>query len=107
MEEDKAINVHASTSIRRVAEAGDMPRSTVQNIIRRILQHYSYKFPLVRQLIPHDFESRHLFSLQFHDGLEVDLEWPWNVLWTDEEHFHLDSSVNTHNFRIWQPENPR
>ncbi|GFS80879.1 transposable element tc3 transposase [Trichonephila clavipes] len=38
--------------------------------------------------------------------LEVHPEWPWNILWTDEAHFHLDGSVNTHNCRIWQRDNP-
>ncbi|GFU71866.1 uncharacterized protein TNCV_1628071 [Trichonephila clavipes] len=59
-----------------------------------------------RELLPHDFETRHLFSLQFLARLEVDPEWPWNILWTDEAHFHLDGSVNTHNCRIWETDNP-
>ncbi|GFW72759.1 uncharacterized protein TNCV_1266031 [Trichonephila clavipes] len=79
VEEDKASNVQASTSVRLVAEALDLP---------------------------HDFETRHLFSLQFLARLEVDPEWLWNILWTDEAHFHLDSSVNTHNCRIWESDNP-
>ena len=70
----------ASTSIRRVAEAVDMSRSTVQNIIRHILEYYSYMLLLVQELLPHDFESRHLFSLQFLAHYEVDSEWPWNIL---------------------------
>lgn len=106
VEEDKSSNIHASTSIRRVAEAVDMPRSTVQSIIRRILRYYPYKLQLVQELLPHDFDSRHLFSLQFLARLHVDSEWPWNILWTDEANFHLDGSVNTHNCRIWEPENP-
>ena len=80
--------------------------STVQNILRHILRYYPYKLQFVKELLPHDFESRHLFSLEFLDRLEVDSEWPWNILWTDEVHFHLDGSVNTHNCRIWQPKNP-
>ncbi|GFY25112.1 uncharacterized protein TNCV_2693031 [Trichonephila clavipes] len=76
VEEDKASNVQASTSVRR------------------------------GELLPHDFETRHLFSLQFLARLEVDPEWPWNILWTDEAHFHLDGSVNTHNCRIWETDNP-
>ncbi|GFV37595.1 uncharacterized protein TNCV_4982171 [Trichonephila clavipes] len=59
-----------------------------------------------RELLPHDFETRHLFSLQFLARLEVDPEWPWNILWTDEAHFHLDGLVNAHNCRIWESENP-
>ena len=76
VEDDKTINVHGSTSIRREAEAEDMPHSTVQNIIRRILRYYSYKLQLVQELLPRDFESPHLFSLQFLAYLEVDSKWP-------------------------------
>ncbi|GFT13985.1 transposable element tc3 transposase [Trichonephila clavipes] len=105
-EEDKASNVPASTSVRLVAEAFDLPRSTVQKIMRNILLYYPYKLQLVQELLPHDFETRHLFSLQFLARLEVDPEWPWNILRTDEAHFHLDGSVNTHNCRIWESDNP-
>ncbi|GFW18149.1 uncharacterized protein TNCV_4006891 [Trichonephila clavipes] len=90
VEEDKASYGQASTSVRPVAEALDLPRSTVQKIMRNILRYYPYKLQLVQELLPHDFETRHLFSLQFLGHLEVDPEWPWNILWTDEAHFHLD-----------------
>ncbi|GFW20080.1 uncharacterized protein TNCV_2320211 [Trichonephila clavipes] len=43
VEEDKAPNVQASTSVPRVAEALDVPRSTVQKIMRNILRYYPYK----------------------------------------------------------------
>ncbi|GFU67894.1 transposable element tc3 transposase [Trichonephila clavipes] len=94
------------TSVRRVAEALDLPRSTVQKIMRNIFRYYPYKLQIVQELLPHDFETRHLFSLQFLARLKVDPEWPWNILWTDEAHFHLDGSVNTHNCRIWETDNP-
>ncbi|GFV92923.1 uncharacterized protein TNCV_1693161 [Trichonephila clavipes] len=80
VEEDKASNVQASTSVRRVAEALDLPRSTVQKIMRNILRYYPYKLQLVQELLPHDFETRHLFSLQCLARLEVDPKWPWNIL---------------------------
>ncbi|GFT89401.1 uncharacterized protein TNCV_4386871 [Trichonephila clavipes] len=105
VEEDKASNVQASTSDRHVAEALDLPRSTVQEIMRNILRYYPYRLQLAQELLPHDFETRHLFSLQFLARLEVDPEWPWNILWSDEAHFHLDGSVNTHNCRIWETDN--
>ncbi|GFV42787.1 uncharacterized protein TNCV_841421 [Trichonephila clavipes] len=69
-----ASNVQASTSVRLVAEALDLPRSTVQKIMRNILRYYAYKLQLVQELLPHDFETRHLFSLQFLARLEVDQE---------------------------------
>ncbi|GFU79343.1 uncharacterized protein TNCV_2138661 [Trichonephila clavipes] len=106
VEEDKSSNVLASTSVRRVEEALDLPHSTVQKIMRNILRYHPYKLQFVQELLPHDFETRHLFSLHFLARLEVDPEWPWNILWTDEAHFHLDGSVNTHNCRIWETYNP-
>ncbi|GFW36722.1 uncharacterized protein TNCV_1220541 [Trichonephila clavipes] len=105
VEEDKASNMQASTSVRHVAEALDRPRSTVQKITRNILRYYPYKLQLVQELLPHDFETRHLFSLQVLARLEVDPEWPWNILWTDEAPFHLDGLVNTPNCRIWETDN--
>ncbi|GFX07811.1 alkaline phosphatase, germ cell type [Trichonephila clavipes] len=106
VEEDKSSNVLVSTSVRRVVEALDLPCSTVQKMMRNILRYYPYKLQFVQELLPHDFETRHLFSLQFLARLEVDPEWPWNILWTDEAHFDLDGSVNTHNCRIWETDNP-
>ncbi|GFW00801.1 uncharacterized protein TNCV_1760391 [Trichonephila clavipes] len=76
VEEDKSSNVQASTSVRLVAEALDLPRSTVQKIMQNILRYYPYKLQLVQELLRHDFETRHLFSLQFLARLEADPEWP-------------------------------
>ncbi|GFV53831.1 uncharacterized protein TNCV_4208821 [Trichonephila clavipes] len=39
--------------------------------------------------------------------VEVDASWPWKILWSDEAHFHLSRTVNTHNCRIWDTENHR
>ncbi|GFU06773.1 uncharacterized protein TNCV_4353371 [Trichonephila clavipes] len=75
VEEDKASKVQASTRVRLVAEALDLPSFNC----------------------PEDHAK--------HSPLEVDPEWPWNILWTDEAHFHLDGSVNTHNCRIWESDN--
>ncbi|GFY34451.1 uncharacterized protein TNCV_2821371 [Trichonephila clavipes] len=74
--------------------------------MRNILRYYPYKPQFVQELLQHDFETRHLLSLQFLARLEVDPEWPWNILRTDKAHFHLDGSVNTHNCRIWETDNP-
>ncbi|GFX73707.1 uncharacterized protein TNCV_4290231 [Trichonephila clavipes] len=87
----------ANTSDRHVVEALDLPSSIVQKIMRNILRYYPYKLQLVQELLPHDFETRHLFSLQFLARFEVDPEWPWNILRTDEAHFPVDGLANTHN----------
>ncbi|GFU52481.1 uncharacterized protein TNCV_1680291 [Trichonephila clavipes] len=74
VEEDNASNVQASTSVLRVAEALNLTLSTVQKIMRNILRYYPHKLQLVQELLPHNFETRHLFSLQFLARLEVDPE---------------------------------
>ncbi|GFW13952.1 uncharacterized protein TNCV_4700871 [Trichonephila clavipes] len=89
-----------------MAEALDLPCSTVQKIMRNILRYYPYKLQLVQELLLHDLETRHLFSLQFLARLEADPEWPLNILWIDKAHFHLDGSVNTHNCQISETDNP-
>ncbi|GBN93660.1 hypothetical protein AVEN_24970-1 [Araneus ventricosus] len=38
--------------------------------------------------------------------MEVDNACLWNILWTDEAHFHFQGSVNTQNCRIWTRGNP-
>ncbi|GFY07294.1 uncharacterized protein TNCV_5084811 [Trichonephila clavipes] len=55
VEEDKASNVQVSTSVSRVAEALDLPCSTVQKIRRNILRYHPYKLLLVQELLPRDF----------------------------------------------------
>ncbi|GFT03614.1 uncharacterized protein TNCV_3135801 [Trichonephila clavipes] len=48
VEEDKASNVQASSSIPFVAEALDLSRLTVRKIMRNILRYYLYKLQLCR-----------------------------------------------------------
>ncbi|GBL80317.1 hypothetical protein AVEN_92235-1 [Araneus ventricosus] len=79
-----------------------MPVSTVRKILRNILQCYPFKITRVQELVPADLPKREAFALQFLPRIEVDNDWPWNILWTDETHFHLQGSVNTQNCRIWQ-----
>ncbi|GFU50783.1 uncharacterized protein TNCV_2494891 [Trichonephila clavipes] len=59
------------------------------------------------QLMANDREKRLTFALTFLARVEVDASWPWKILWSDEAHFHLSGTVNTHNCRIWDTENPR
>ncbi|GFU82706.1 uncharacterized protein TNCV_1098451 [Trichonephila clavipes] len=82
VEEDKSSNALAGTSVRRVAEALDLSRSTYAKHPPLL----SIQASICAELLPHDFETRHLFSLQFLARFKVDPEWPWNILWTDEAH---------------------
>ncbi|GFX89156.1 uncharacterized protein TNCV_20521 [Trichonephila clavipes] len=62
VEYDKTSNLQASTSVRRVEEALNLPHSTVQKIMRNIPIYYPYKLQLVQELLPHDLETQNLFS---------------------------------------------
>ncbi|GBL95165.1 hypothetical protein AVEN_110553-1 [Araneus ventricosus] len=57
-------------------------------------------------MVPADLPKREAFSLQFLARMEVDNAWTWDIFRTDETHFHLQGSVNTHNCRIWARVNP-
>ncbi|GBL82323.1 hypothetical protein AVEN_252486-1 [Araneus ventricosus] len=83
-----------------------MSVSTVRKILRNILQCYPFKITHIQELVPADLPKREAFARQFLPRMEVDNAWPWNILWTDEAHFHLQGSVNTQNCRISARENP-
>ncbi|GBL81484.1 hypothetical protein AVEN_143747-1 [Araneus ventricosus] len=93
-------------SAQGISRTLDMPVSTVRKILRNILQCYPFKIMHVQELVPADLPKREAFALQFLARMEVDNAWPWNILWTDEAHFHIQGSVNTQNCRIWARENP-
>ncbi|GBM86178.1 hypothetical protein AVEN_48190-1 [Araneus ventricosus] len=80
-------------SARRISRTLDKPVSTVRKILRNIMQCYPFKIMHVQELVPADLPKREAFALQFLSRMEVDTAWPWNILWTDEAHFHLQSSV--------------
>ncbi|GBM60329.1 hypothetical protein AVEN_108115-1 [Araneus ventricosus] len=83
-------------SVRRISRTLDMPVSTC----------YPFKITRVQELAPADQLKREAFALKFLARMEVDNAWPWNILWTDEAHFHLQSAINTQNCRIWVRGNP-
>ncbi|GBO00910.1 hypothetical protein AVEN_86609-1 [Araneus ventricosus] len=82
-------------SARGISRTSDMPVSTVRKILRNILQCYPFKITHVQELVPADLPKRETFALQFLARREVDNAWPWNILRTDEAHFHLQGTVKT------------
>ncbi|GFY11315.1 uncharacterized protein TNCV_4472981 [Trichonephila clavipes] len=105
-EETGSLNVRSGRGKKPVSAEAIEKVALQKDHAKHTLRYYPYKLQFVQELLPHDFETRHLFSLQFLARLEVDPEWPWNIRRTDEAHFHLDGSVNTHNCRIWETDNP-
>ena len=86
-----------------IAQCLDMPASTMHEIIHSILHCCPYKithYITHTKLLPTDLIRREAFALEFLTRMEVDNEWPWNILWTNEAHFHLHGFFNTQNCRI-------
>ncbi|GBN75379.1 hypothetical protein AVEN_8064-1 [Araneus ventricosus] len=94
-------------SAREIARTLDRPVSTVNKILRNILHCYPYKISHVQESFPSDLPARETFALKFLARMELDNEWPWKILWTDDALFHLTGYVNTQNCRIWATENPQ
>ncbi|GIY55670.1 uncharacterized protein CEXT_766281 [Caerostris extrusa] len=46
-----------------------------------------------------------MLALEFLARMEVDNDWPWNVLWTTESHFFLQGFANSQNSRICATKN--
>ncbi|GBM78326.1 hypothetical protein AVEN_27926-1 [Araneus ventricosus] len=92
---------------RGISRTLGIPVSTVHKILRNILQCYPFKITHVQDLVPADLPKREAFALQFLARMDVDNAWPWNILWTDGAHFHLQGSVNTQNCRIYGQERNR
>ena len=60
----------------------------------------------VQDLLPGDVATRLDFPLIFLARMQVDAIWPWQILWSDEVHFHLNGGINTCNCHIWAANNP-
>ncbi|GFV43151.1 uncharacterized protein TNCV_1573971 [Trichonephila clavipes] len=100
-------NVIGCSSACAVSRHLGVPYSTVRNVLRKVVHFFPYKIRHNQQLMANDREKRLTFALTFLARVEVDASWPWKILWSDEAHFHLSGTVNTHNCRIWDTENPR
>ncbi|GBL74321.1 hypothetical protein AVEN_235305-1 [Araneus ventricosus] len=93
-------------SVRGISRTLDMPVSMFRKFLRNSLQCYPFKITHVKNLVPADLPKREALALQFLARMEADNALPWNILCSDEAHFHLQGSVNTQNSRICSRENP-
>ena len=71
-----------------------------------MLHSYPYKISVRQEKLPTVLPARDTFVLYFLAHIEVDNEWLWKILWTDETHFHLTGCVNIQNCWIRATENP-
>ena len=92
-------------SVRTVAAAGAIPRTTVHRITREYLLLKPYKGHFVQQLYEEDFQDRvdmceTLEPMLLNDHNEE------NFFFSYEAAFHLNGLINKHNVRYWCETNP-
>ena len=92
-----------AASCRSISRRTDVPKTSVQRILRQRLCFYPYRLQTNQALSDDDKERRVTFALFLLSGA-VDLE---SILWTDESYFSMAGHVNRHNCIVWGSEKPR
>ena len=100
-------SMHVDVSARAVAHRTGIPCITVWLALRRILRCYPYKTHRYHELLLGDLVKWRAFAVSAFQKIAEDDDWLCKVLWTDEAHFTLLGSVNSHNCRFRATENPR
>lgn len=93
-------------STRRLATVSNIKRSTIQRILKRHKFH-PYKIHLVQQLNEDDFDRRLEFCEVMTARIADNGNFLFNICFSDECTFFLNSTVNRHNCRYWADTNPR
>jgi hypothetical protein len=80
-----------------------MPQSNVWHILGKTLCVKGYWLQLLQVLNPQDHNLCFQFCVDFQQRLEED-GFAENIVFSDEATFHVCSTVNCHNVRIWGTE---
>ena len=105
VEEFFADNPRAST--RRASQVLDIPRSSLQRIIKTKLKLFPFKIQVFQELSDYDMERRLEFARQMIDRILCRSIRTKRIWFSDEAHFWLSGYVNKQNCRFWARENPR
>ena len=104
VEELKSENDFGICSVRQVAEASKIPKSSVHRIMRNDLHLKPYRPQFVQELFPADFQKRLEFVDLMTEKFGSDFS---DILFTDEAHFHLSGEVSSLTGAVWDGSNPQ
>jgi hypothetical protein len=93
------------SSVRSLAQACSIPRTTTHRIMTEYLLLKPYKVQFVQQLYEEDCQDR-VEMCNILLPLLTDNNNKGNIFFSDEAAFHLNGLVNKHNVRYWSEENP-
>lgn len=97
-----SIRENPTQSTRKRSSALNLPRTSLQRILKKDLHLHPYKIQLVQKLKDTDTIHR----LNFANEMLNRFTSFNNVLFSDEAHFHINGHVNKQNCRYWSCENP-
>lgn len=109
--EEKVNEVHDAlenepqSSVRTVATACSIPKTTAHRIMAEYLLMKPFKVQFVQQLYEEDLQDRIEMCKTLVPMLQ-DINIQENVFFSDEATFHLNGLVNKHNIRYWCEHNP-
>lgn len=93
------------TSVPKLALYHNISERSVRRILSKNKFH-PYKVHLVQELNEDDPDRRMQFCQEMLDNIEVNGNFPNNIVFSDEATFCLNGFVNRHNCRYWADQNP-
>jgi len=93
-------------SLRQLSLNHHVSFQSVLNLLKRE-KIRPYKIHLVQELVEDDFYRRSEFCEVLMEKCNVDPNFVYNIIFSDEATFMLNGTVNRHNCRYWSQINPR
>ncbi|EFN76733.1 hypothetical protein EAI_04129, partial [Harpegnathos saltator] len=91
------------TSVPRKAQAHDISQGSILNILKKHKYH-PYKIVIAHDLMKDDFDRRIQFCKEIMN--RIDDNFLNFIVFSDEDMFQINSSINRHNCIYWSDENP-
>ena len=101
----EVIENEPQSSVRSVATACSIPRTTAHRIMTEYVSLKPYKVQFVQELYEEDMHDRVEMCKTLISMLE-DNQIQQNLFFSDEATFYLNGLVNKHNVRYWSDTNP-
>ena len=102
----ESVEEQPDISTRRRSAMLDIPRTTLQRVLRKELGLYPYRITKKHALLPRDVPARLRMANWYLRKDAADDDFVQNIWFTDEANFHLVGSVNSHNAVHWGSERP-
>lgn len=99
----ESIRENPTQSTRKRSSALNVPRTSLQRILKKDLLMHPYKIQLVQELKDTDAIQRENYANEMLNRFTSFN----NIMFSDEAHFHLNGHVSKQNCRYWSPNNPK